>query len=84
MVKKATVLAVIGLMLCVTAIGYLLRVKSQQGEISRAIGKSDESVPSVLECATTTDKKLVRSPRADNVHWGARKRMVEYTIIHIE
>lgn len=74
MVKKATVLAVIGLMLCVTAIGYLLRVKSQQGEISRAIGESDESVPSVLECATTTAKEPMMATRAGNVHWGVAKK----------
>ena len=45
-----------------------------------------ESLESVLMSPPMmTDKKLVRSPRADNVHWGgARKRMVEYTIIHIE
>lgn len=74
MVKKVTVLVVLGLMLCITVIGYLLRVKSLRREISCAVGETGASVPATLECATTTDKKLVRSPRADNVHWGGAKK----------
>ena len=74
MVKKVTVLVVLGLMLCITVIGYLLLVKSHRREISCAVGKTDKSVPAILECATTIAKELVRSPRADNVHWGVAKK----------